>query len=1557
MSEKHDSLNDIAIIGMDARVPGANNVEQFWELLRTGTESTKFFGGDPQPLGPGMSYVKAAPVLEGVEFFDAGLFGINPREAATMDPQLRLFLECAWTALEDAGCDPKQFGGRIGVFGGCQPSSYLTMNLSRNAELMSSGGGGPTTLVLLNDRDALTTLVSYKLDLTGPSVSVQTFCSTSLVAVHLACQSLLNGESDVALAGGVTINLAVKNGYIYLEGGMVSPDGHTRSFDEQANGTVFGNGVGIVVLKRLTDALDDGDVIHAVLRGTAINNDGSQKGGYTAPSVIGQSKAIAEAMAIAQVNPETIGYIEAHGTATSIGDPIEIEALTRAFRGGTDKKGFCAIGSVKTNFGHLDRAAGVISLIKAVLALKHAQLPPSLHFERPNPRIDFENSPFRVNSELRDWTRNGTPRRAGVSALGVGGTNAHAIVEEAPVRPPSDPARPSQLLVLSGRTPSALQQATERLAAHLESHPGLNLADVAFTLQTGRRRFEHRRAIVCGSAAEAVALLKAPVGPKVSTAHAQATARPVVFMFSGQGAQYVNMTRGIYEQEPTYRRHLDECFTRLRPLLGLDLKAVLFADADRDPSAAARLNQTAITQPALFAVEYALARLWMSWGIKPQAMIGHSIGEYVAAHLAGVFSLDDALALVVERGRLMQSMQPGSMLAVGVPSAEMPVLPPGLSLAAINAPSLCVVSGPTDAIAALQNRLQQRDVSCTPLHTSHAFHSSMMDPMLAPFAERLRRIKLAAPATPCISNLTGTWITGEQATDPAYWTAHLREAVRFSEGIETLWEDPERILLEVGPGTTLTGLARQHATVGGDQLAIASGRHPRDTQADGGVLLGALGRLWTAGAEVKWTEFYGKEHRHRVSLPAYPFEREKYWIEPTAPRDAKPRATGKNPDLSGWFYAPGWQSTLSRQPFDAVAPDAGAWIVFADTSGWGRQLIEQLRAAGRDVVSVVTGGAFSGNPVDGYAIDPASAGDYEALLSDLEGRGTEVARVVHAWAALTGESEALTADGFMQAQNTRFFSLLYLARALGGSKRARAVQIKVVCAGAFEVLKGERLRPANAPIVALTKVIPQEYEDLVCSTVDVDEPDADAWHDPAVFEQLITELGTDGPGTPVAYRRGQRWVQTFNPVRLPAPAAEAVRLRDRGVYLIVGGLGGVGFALATYLAKAARARLVLTGRSMLPPRGNWKGWLDSRGSADPTSVKIRRVRKLEELGAEVVVATADAADADAMDAALRQAERQFGPLDGVIYAAGIVGGETFRMIQTLDRDACEVQFHPKVTGLLALDRLLQARPVDFCLLTSSLSSVLGGLGYGAYAAANAFMDAFTQYRNQRGGANWISVNWDEWRLSESTGTEEGARGLAQFALTPVEGGEAFGRVLSLRGAGQIVVSTGDLQARINQWVKLEGLRENVTAAAERKPTATRYPRPTLQNAYVAPGTPIEQKIAEVWQDLLGIEQVGMHDNFFELGGHSMLGIQLVARVKAQFKANISIATLFEGPTVQSLAGIISQRDSGEQPAFDSSRDRGQRRKERSRERSQKQTDVAPGAVAGAGGVVLDGELT
>jgi amino acid adenylation domain-containing protein len=879
------SSSDIAIIGMSGRFPGAATIDEFWQNIRDGVESISFFSDEEliascteaatlkQP-----NYVKASGVLSDIELFDANFFDISPREAQITDPQHRLFLECAWESLESAGYALQAGNQIIGVYAGVSMNTYLVNNLYSNSDALEDS----YSLLIGNDKDFLPTRVSYKLNLRGPSITVQTACSTSLVAVHLACQSLLNGECDMALAGGVSISLPQKTGYWYQEGMINSPDGHCRAFDANAKGTVGGNGVGVVVLKRLEQALADGDPVHAVIKGSAVNNDGFLKVGYTAPSVEGQTAVISEAQAIAGIDTETISYIEAHGTGTELGDPIEITALTKAFRASTEKKGFCAIGSLKTNIGHTDAAAGVAGLIKTVLALKHQLLPPSLHFEQPNPQIDFAKSPFYVNRTLSEWKSNGIPRRAGVSSFGIGGTNAHVILEEAPALESSEPSRPWQLLVLSAKTPSALDTMTTNLANYLAQHPDINLADVAYTLHCGRQSFKQRRMLVCQKTQEAMTALRTGNPESVFTSLQSIENRAVVFMFSGQGAQYVNMGYELYQTEPLFREQVDHCSDYLKAHLGLELRQILYPSQEHKTEATQQINQTAITQTALFVVEYALAKLWMSYGIQPEAMIGHSIGEYVAACLADVFSLEDALSLVAARGQMMQALPFGAMLAVLLPeSAVQPLLHNGLSLAAINHPERCVVSGATEAVESLQNQLTQQGVECRRLQTSHAFHSDMMAPIVAAFTERVKQVKLNAPHIPYVSNVTGTWITSAEATDPNYWAIHLRQTVRFASGLQTVLEDSARILLEVGPGRTLSTLAKQHPNKVAEHLVLSSLRHPQDNPSDVAFLLNTLGQLWLAGGSVDWSGFYTNERRQRLPLPTYPFERQRYWIEPS----------------------------------------------------------------------------------------------------------------------------------------------------------------------------------------------------------------------------------------------------------------------------------------------------------------------------------------------------------------------------------------------------------------------------------------------------------------------------------------------------------------------------------------------------------------------------------------------------------------------------------------------------------------------------------------------------
>ncbi|MEQ8973601.1 MAG: SDR family oxidoreductase [Coleofasciculus sp. C1-SOL-03] len=1516
MSELHLPNNsnglEIAIVGMSGRFPGAKDIDAFWQNLREGVESVSFFSED-QLLASGVdptllnnpNYIKAKSILSDIELFDAQFFGFSPKEAELMDPQHRLFLEHAWDAIEKIGCNPETYEGSIGVYAGVENNTYWLNNIGHNI------GNFPDIQTLFgNGADYLSTRVSYKLNLKGPSVTVQTACSTSLVAVHLACQSLLNGECDISLAGGVSLTIPEKAGYSYEAGGIASADGHCRAFDAQAQGTVFGEGIGIVVLKRLADAIADGDCIHAIIKGSAINNDGSLKAGYTAPSPDGQSAVISEAQAVAGIEPETVTYIEAHGTGTALGDPIEITALTQVFRKSTDKKEFCAIGSVKTNFGHLGVAAGVAGLIKTVLSLKHQLIPPSLHFQQPNPQIDFANSPFYVNTQLSEWQNGKTPRRAGVSSFGIGGTNAHVILEEAPVVAASSSSRSRQLLLLSAKTHSALETATTNLANHLKQHPQLNLADVAYTLQVGRRGFNHRRMVIVEDIEDALQALESDP-QRVFTSVTEGRDRSVVFMFSGQGAQYANMARELYQSEAIFREVCDRCCELLQPQIGLDLRQLLYPKEEDAQKAAQQLQQTAITQPALFAIEYALAKLWMSWGVHPVAMIGHSIGEYVAACLAGVFSLEDALALVTARGQLMQQLPSGSMLAVPLPEKEVQLLlGETLSLAAINGSSSCVVSGTTEAVEALQNQLASSGVDCRRLHTSHAFHSPMMEPILEPFQERVTQVTLKPPQIPYVSNVTGTWITVQEATAPSYWTAHLRQTVRLAEGLQELLKKSAHVLLEVGPGRTLSKLAKQHPEKKPEQVVLTSVRHPQEKQSDVEFLLKALGQLWLAGVQVDWSGFYAREKRDRIPLPTYPFERQRYWIEPLQPGQNN-RATqislGKKPDIADWFYLPLWKQSVPPVPLkqEELTAQKSCTLVFVDECGLGTQLVKRLQTQKQEVITVKVGTEFTQPSQSQYTLNPQQSSDYDTLLKELLAQQKLPEQIVHLWSVTPMTQAESGMVGVEKAQEKGFYSLLFLAQALGKLNLTEALPITVVSNNMQPVTGEEWLSPEKATLLGPVKVIPQEYPNINCRSIDVVLPPSGSWQQEKLTEQLATELRLPISEQVIAYRGNNRWLQTFEPVRLDESLKETPQLREGGVYLITGGLGGIGLVLAKHLAKTVRPKLILTGRSAFPEKQEWDRWLATHDETDSISRKIRQVQELENLGAEVLVVSADVANLTQMTEAIAQIQLRFGQLNGVIHAAGVVGEKSFAAIAQTNKIECEQQFQPKVYGLFILEKVLQGKDLDFCVLLSSLSSVLGGVGYGAYAAANLFMDALTHYHNQTNPVPWFSVNWDAWQVGgENKESALEQTSLAEFALTPKEGIKVFQTLLSRCDLNQVVVSTGDLQARLDKFIKLKFVQERVDSPAANSSSFHR--RPDLDNTYTSPRNETEQKLADIWQQVLGVEPVGIYDNFFDLGGDSLIGIQLVSQIRTQFQLELSIRHVFESPCVADLALVIEE---------------------------------------------------
>ena len=1539
-SSNEPQASGIAVIGLAGRFPKSRNAEEFWQHLSQGRELITFFSDEEveaEGVSPELlkhpSYVKAGSVIEDAEMFDAAFFGYSPREAEMMDPQQRLFLESAWQALEKAGYNPDSYAGRIGVYAGVNTNTYFFFNLYPRAELIESSSIFQT--MLGNEDDHLTTRVSYKLNLRGPSLAVQTACSTSLVAVHLACQGLLTGECDMALAGGVSIRAPQRTGYLYQGGGISSPDGHCRAFDAQAQGTVAGSGVGIVVLKRLEDAVADGDSIDAVIKGSAINNDGSLKVGYTAPSVEGQAEVIAEALALAAADPESISYIEAHGTGTPLGDPIEVAALTKVFSAATDRKQFCAIGSVKSNIGHLGAAAGVAGLIKTVLALKHKQIPPSLHFHQPNPKIDFSDSPFYVATELSDWASHQGVRRAGVSSFGIGGTNVHVVVEEAGEQEETSESRRWQLLVMSAKTESGLEEMTDGLAEYLREERGESLADVAYTLQVGRKAFSHRRVVVSEGIKEASRRLQERDPAGLYTRVYEGGDRQIVFMFPGLGDHYANMGEGLYRSERVYREVIDECSDILKPILGLsmndilypgdgnkraetksdgkprpriDLRKMLLADKGAAGEASQPLNQTFLAQPAVFVIEYALARLWMHWGIKPRAMVGYSLGEYVAACLAGVFSLNDALRLVAGRAQMIQELPAGAMLAVPLSEGEVsPLLGGRVCVAAINGPSLSVLSGRPDAVAEIEAELREREIPCRTIPTSHAFHSKMMNPIADSLATLAAQIDLKEPQIPFLSNVTGRWITGAQATSPDYWATHMCETVRFEENLRHLLKEPDRLLLEVGPGQSLGSFALQHPERDYDQVALASMPYSYDRQPDQAFLLTTLGRLWASGAQIDWDGFYSDERRRRIPLPTYPFERRRYWVDPQERIQSvrsKKEPGGRKADLSEWFYVPVWKQSVPRlSPVPGgMKRERSNWLLFADECGLASQLAERLQGMSRSLVMVIPGSGFARLDESLYSIDPADRSDYELLLAELASLNRSPDTIVHLW-SVTDSGAEVESDYDPSRQDLGFYSLLNLAQAIGSF--TEPVRILAVSNGLHGVTGEEILSPQKSTLLGPCKVIGREYPNISCQSVDVLLPEGDRERG-RLIGQILAELEMSLPDPVVAYRGKHRWVETFDPVRVEAEEDAPLRLKPRGVYLITGGLGGIGLSLAEFLAESVEARLILTGRSTFPDRSEWEEWLLDHDEQDEVSRKIRTLMQIEQSGSQVLVVTADVADEEQMREAVALARGRFGKIDGVIHSAGIAGGG---MIEVKTREMAASVLESKVQGTLLLDSLFKDEALDFFVLCSSMGAILGGFGEVDYCAGNAFLDSFAQAKASSGATNFVSINWDVWQqvgLAINTAVPSEYRRwreeVVKKGILPREGMEVFRRALGAT-VPQVVVCAQDFQTLIDQHNAFSASAALKDLEAVHKSRGV-HPRPQLGVPYAAPTDELQRSIASIWQELLGIEQVGINDNFFDLGGHSLLGTLIVSRVRESLSLELSLQTLFENPTIAGLTPAL-----------------------------------------------------
>ena len=1313
--------NSIAIVGMAGHFPGARSVREYWSMLEAGRDATRWL--TPEELvaaGESFSaiqdprYIRATMALPDMEMFDAGFFGFSPREAAILDPQHRHFLECCWEALEDAGHMPAdEFDGAVGVFGGCGMQAYLAFNLLSNPELVESEG-----MFLLrhtgNDKDFLTTRVSYLLNLHGPSIGIQTACSTSLVAIHMAVQSLLARECDMALAGGASIDLPHGRGYRYAEGEILSSTGRCRAFDDDADGTLFGSGAAVVALRRLDDALRDGDNIHAVILGSAINNDGARKAGYLAPSIDGQAMAAAEALAIAGVDPASVDYIEAHGTGTLVGDPIELSALQQVY--GEAPAGSIGIGSVKTNIGHLDTAAGIASLIKVVMAMRGEKLPATLNFSKPNSRFDFARSPFKVVGEQKEWRRTGRPRRASVNSLGVGGTNAHVVIEEPPILPPALASGP-QIIALSAKTKASLEGLVAKWRDFAAAPgPGFCIANSAFTTQTGRKHFAHRAAVVASNAAELADQLS-PNGAWRRTAATAKDAKPrIVFMFPGGGAQYPNAALSLYEGNPVFRSAVEDCFKVLEAGLAKEIRSVMFEAADFRQGSAA-LERPTYSLLAVFIVEYALSKLWQSWGVTPDAVIGHSAGEYAAAVLAGIMSLEDAIGIVLVRGEVFESAPAGGMISVQDDEARVRALiGEDLDIAVLNSPQVTVVSGADAPLAAFSKRLEAEGIKHAPVRIKVAAHSRMLDSGLGLFRARLDKAKLSPPKIEFINNLVGAPANPQELATSDYWVRHLRGAVRFADGLSAALAKPDTILVEIGPGQALcalAGLAQGEHAPRGVVASLPTAVEQHDAAA---YALSAFGHLWALGAPVDFARVRTGEGLRRVSVPTYAFERQRHWIEPGKGRAAAETDTPqifRSADVKDWFET----RVFEPAPIEVAPQGARTHVVFSDGSELASETIKLLRGRG-DTCLVVSHDPGAIQPAGGegaYTFNAAAA-DYSPLIDALSKDCGEPDTLVFLWPALFAKAEKTSAP---------FDAAFALTKGLQLSGWAEKALFLAVTQNAFAAHEGEACDVPQAGVLGPWRMLSAEQPGTRSRLVDFDVKDDAASH----AQGIVCELDASGDVPVTVWRHGQR----LAPVLRREPAAgQAPVLRDRGVYLITGGLGGIGLELARYLAGSVKARLVLTGRTPAPPRESW----DRLAAGWGASVEVARARELialEAMGAEVLVVAADVADKAAMEAVIAQATARFGAVNGVFHAAGMIDDAPMAM-KSLE-EAHRV-LAAKADGARVLDALLPDGSLDLFTVFSSTSVLITPPGQSDYVAGNAIAEAVAMSRRDGRVITW-----------------------------------------------------------------------------------------------------------------------------------------------------------------------------------------------------------------------------
>lgn len=1458
---------EIAVVGMAGRFPGAKDVSEFWQNLKNGVESISVFteeevlaAGINEALVANPAYVRARGILGDIDKFDATFFGYSPKEAASMDPQHRIFLETAWKGLEDAGYNPEYYDGNIGVYASVGFNSYLVLNMEVAPDFMNAEHGPQA--MLGNDKDFLANRVSYKLNLTGPSVVVQSACSSSLVAIHQACQSLISGEADMQIAGGITIRVPEKSGSLYQEGMINSPDGKTRAYDKDAAGTVAGNGVGVVVLKRLEDAIEDRDHIYAVVKATAINNDGDDKVGYSAPSAGGQTRVIEAAQAMAEVPAGTIGFIEGHGSGTKMGDPIEVEALREAFSAQTDATGFCALGSVKSNVGHLDAAAGVAGFMKTVLALYHRQIPPSVNFQQPNPLCEFENSPFFVNSELLDWKTENHSRRAGVSSFGMGGTNAHVILEQAPARAGSETSRPWQMLCLSAKTPTALDRLKDQLREDMKTQPDLLAEDIAYTLHMGRHHFNNNSFVLCRDTADACEKISMGHNDRIYSAVWDNTERAVTFMFSGQGAQYCHMGRELYEQEAAFRRTVDQCAEILQPHLGLWLPEVLFPAPGQAEQASTLLDQTSMTQPALFTLEYSLATLLISWGIQPEAMIGHSIGEYVAATLAGVFNLEDALYLVAERGRLIQSLPEGDMLFIPQSAAEVEkYLSDHIALGTANSPMVSVLSGDRESIATLQQQLEAEGVRSKVIRTSHAFHSHMMEPALEDFKALFNGMTLQAPETPVISNITGDWLTEEQATDPVYWTNHLRNTVNFVGGIEKLSKGQSRIFLEVGPGESLSQFVKQTLGQKSSHLSVALLEKPNDisveTEASLFTTLRGVGNLWLQGVSVDWAAFYADQQRNRLSLNTYPFMGNSYWVN-LNPKNAQ--AADRNKDDIYWL--PQW----SRQPLDVGAAIQRDQAVFFVNQSDGSLIYDKLAG---DIASscLVTVGEQYENRKTEYTLRSDTPSDYKTLFQDLKA-SLKAEQVLDLYVFLSAMD---TDAGTVAADNT--FTCLAQALADFSASSQIDIRLQVIASTTFEVQGGEEENWRNQFVVRYLQALYQVAPSISWQFIDAGDllEGGDSNH--AAWKLLKNDIARFSASQCLAYRQGRRWTQATRAFAL-TNAPETVQA---DTHLFFTELNEYTAQFIKGWSELNGGRVAIALEQELEPETQWAELAEQGNETCQQAIMLR------ENHVPIEFFQCVPGDQERVSAVYKQCLNS-GTVGVVVLLPEQNGSESDALFQSDYRYLADIS--QRYAALINVLTALSPAYSGWFSLQPSL------MAYPSHVA-DFYRDCYLQQQLKQQGQYLVYLNND---LFGQDFTQDW---IQRADLS--ERMSAVAKTVQCSATDSFWMSASD--AAFYRWQP--GNTSVPTALQEHaQQEQDLYVRPELSTPYAAPITERQKIICALWQEMFQIDKVGIHDNFFDLGGDSVLALKLLSNLEVYFDVALPLSEVINSPTVAEQANSV-----------------------------------------------------